>query len=241
MDYKNFDEIRRKSGIATFYTESSSRFVLYFSIDNFILKTVKTKSELKENNIPVGTYRDTLRLSKIWKVETSRMDEEELTDPSEYTIKPLDLYGKHVKKFVGWDLHNIRYWMLKFLETYNFPKITNITQEQKDILKDIFIAAINANIPLKLMEDRLNELFDDELKVERVLRTEMNVISNESALDRYKSKGVKKVRWLSTIDNRTSDICKKNNGKIFTIKDAEGRLPAHVSCRSVWVPLIDSE
>jgi len=240
IDYNNFIRLRNNGKMVTFYTESLTRFILYFSLDNFIIKTVKTKEELLNDNIPIGTYREQLRGNNIWRVEERPAEEEELPKPEEYTLKqvnPFDSYN--TVKFVGWDLHNIRYWMLTFLETYDFPKITNITDKEKKILKEILIDAIKSSIPLNIMEERLDELFDDKVKVERVLRTEMNVIANESALDRYKAKGIKRVRWLATIDNRTSEICREGHGKVFKIEDARGILPAHVNCRSVWVPLVE--
>ncbi len=49
---------------------------------------------------------------------------------------------------------------------------------------------------------------------------------------------VKRYRWLSTLDNRTSQICRSLDGKIFAM--GKGPLPpAHVNCRSFILLLVD--
>lgn len=50
---------------------------------------------------------------------------------------------------------------------------------------------------------------------------------------------IKGVEWLSTLDGRTTDICRARDGKVF--KPGEGpRPPAHVNCRSTTVPITKS-
>lgn len=49
---------------------------------------------------------------------------------------------------------------------------------------------------------------------------------------------VKRYRWLSTLDSRTSQICRSLDGKIFLM--GKGPLPpAHVNCRSFILLLVD--
>lgn len=50
---------------------------------------------------------------------------------------------------------------------------------------------------------------------------------------------VKKVRWVSTLDGRTSAVCRSLDGREFPI-DKGIRPPAHPNCRSTIVAVLDS-
>lgn len=50
---------------------------------------------------------------------------------------------------------------------------------------------------------------------------------------------IKGVQWLSTLDGRTSDICKIRDGDVFPI-GVGPRPPAHVNCRSTTIPVTKS-
>lgn len=54
---------------------------------------------------------------------------------------------------------------------------------------------------------------------DRIARTELTYIQNKSAADRYKTNGVKQYKYLAAIDERTSEICKETNGKVFNFSD----------------------
>lgn len=63
-------------------------------------------------------------------------------------------------------------------------------------------------------------------------------VQGQMAVAASNSDLVKRYRWLSTLDNRTSQICKSLDGKIFLI--GKGPLPpAHVNCRSFVLLLVD--
>ena len=63
------------------------------------------------------------------------------------------------------------------------------------------------------------------------------VQAREKVWDRNKDI-VKKVRWVSTLDSRTTTLCKSLDGQEFDI-DKGPRPPAHVNCRSTIVPVLD--
>ena len=73
-----------------------------------------------------------------------------------------------------------------------------------------------------------------------IVRTATNHVANQAAEATYaKSKTVKGVRWLSTLDGRTTDICIANDGQVFGIYEGP-RPPAHHQCRSRIVPVLKS-
>jgi uncharacterized protein with gpF-like domain len=51
---------------------------------------------------------------------------------------------------------------------------------------------------------------------------------------------VEKVEWVSTLDNRTSQLCRSMDGKVFAIGKGP-RPPAHINCRSRTIPVLSSE
>jgi len=56
--------------------------------------------------------------------------------------------------------------------------------------------------------------------------------------------GVSEYEIFITLDNRTSDICRDLEGKIFKIKDYQVGVtapPFHPNCRSVAVPFFDDD
>lgn len=92
-------------------------------------------------------------------------------------------------------------------------------------------------------------------QIEAVVRTGVNGISNTAreAIWAANAELVSFLRWTSTLDGRTSAICRSRDGKFATLtaeplptgaKQLEpngARPPAHVSCRSVMVAVFSKE
>ena len=75
-----------------------------------------------------------------------------------------------------------------------------------------------------------------------VVRTALNHVSTQARENVYKRNGdiVEKYEWVSTLDSRTSTICRSRDGQKYPI--GEGPLPpAHPNCRSTTAPVISSE
>jgi hypothetical protein len=49
---------------------------------------------------------------------------------------------------------------------------------------------------------------------------------------------VERLQYSSALDGRTSLICGSRDGNIY-IRGAEPDLPAHINCRSIYIPVID--
>lgn len=78
----------------------------------------------------------------------------------------------------------------------------------------------------------------------RLIRTETNYFHNQAELQSYKDDGIIAYKYLAVLDNRTSEICRELNGKIFRVKDAvvgENYPPMHPFCRSTSVPITEDE
>ncbi|MGL5904237.1 MAG: minor capsid protein [Cetobacterium sp.] len=75
-----------------------------------------------------------------------------------------------------------------------------------------------------------------------VVRTALNHVSTQARETTYKKNSdiVEKYEWVSTLDSRTSTICRHNDGMEWEL--GKGPLPpAHPSCRSCTAPVISSE
>lgn len=75
-----------------------------------------------------------------------------------------------------------------------------------------------------------------------VVRTALNHVSTQARETTYKKNSdiVEKYEWVSTLDSRTSTICRSRDGQEYEI--GKGPLPpAHPNCRSTTAPVISSE
>ena len=78
-------------------------------------------------------------------------------------------------------------------------------------------------------------------KINTQVRTAINHTVTQTREETYKEnrKLIKKVQWVSTLDNKTSFTCISLDGKVFPI-DRGQRPPAHFNCRSTTTPVLES-
>ena len=78
-------------------------------------------------------------------------------------------------------------------------------------------------------------------QAETVARTTVNQVSSQAREATYAENAdiIKGVQWVSTLDTKTSNICKALDGKVFPL-DSGQRPPAHPNCRSSTVPVTKS-
>lgn len=81
-----------------------------------------------------------------------------------------------------------------------------------------------------------------ERNVMTVVRTAVSHVSNTAREQVYDSNSdiVKRYQWVSTLDSRTSTLCKSRDGQKYEI--GKGPMPpAHYGCRSTTIPVIDDD
>ncbi|MGY2048900.1 minor capsid protein [Methylobacterium sp. JK268] len=76
---------------------------------------------------------------------------------------------------------------------------------------------------------------------EAVVRTAVAHIANGASEVTYAANSdlIDKVKWLSTLDSRTTAVCRARDGKVFEVGKGP-RPPAHWNCRSVMAPVTKS-
>ena len=82
------------------------------------------------------------------------------------------------------------------------------------------------------------------IKARRLIRTESCFLSGELMAQAYEECGIKKYRYVATLDLRTSKICRELDGKLFLVSQREAGKnypPMHPWCRSTTISDIDDE
>lgn len=76
-------------------------------------------------------------------------------------------------------------------------------------------------------------------QVETVARSTINHATNQARLEFFKENDdiISGLKWISTLDSRTSTICASLDGKVFPI-DKGPRPPAHPNCRSTMTAVL---
>lgn len=118
---------------------------------------------------------------------------------------------------------------------------TALITQLNQLIPQEFVRGRGSNAIANDLADKLNV---DYHKAVRLARTEMNHISNTATIESYKkSNVVKKYEYLATLDNRTSQICRELDGRIFEVDQAQTGInlpPMHPHCRSTTVPHFDN-
>lgn len=110
--------------------------------------------------------------------------------------------------------------------------------------------AINrgASIPRAtgLVSDAVGVVDGQKHKVSRLVRTEIQRVSNEAAQATYKANRdvVRAVRYLATLDARVCSVCRPDHRKVYEL-DAAGNhpgpaIPRHPHCRCFYAPVTRS-
>lgn len=73
---------------------------------------------------------------------------------------------------------------------------------------------------------------------EALVRTSANHVSSQAREETYAANSdvIKGIQWVSTLDTRTTKICRSLDGKVYDIGDGP-RPPAHWNCRSTTIPI----
>lgn len=79
-------------------------------------------------------------------------------------------------------------------------------------------------------------------EAEMIARTATNHVSTAARQAVWNANAdiIKGVRWVATLDGRTSAVCQSRDGEVYAI-DKGPRPPAHPNCRSTVAPVLDGE
>lgn len=119
--------------------------------------------------------------------------------------------------------------------------------------KDHMLQKLNESITTMIIQGRnpqtlkgeFSKLFGTkEYEAYRLLHTESSFIMEQGTLAGYKEDGVEKYQILATLDYKTSEICRKEDGKIYNVNMAVTGVnypPYHPHCRTTTVPVYEDD
>ena len=121
--------------------------------------------------------------------------------------------------------------------------------KRKDKLLNALDTELRQGLITGKKPDEITKVISDRLEVsksnaKRLVLTESSAIHSQSRKAMYEKMGVEKYEVVATLDLRTSDICRKLDGKVFDVKDYERGVtapPFHVYCRSTTVPYYNDD
>lgn len=117
-----------------------------------------------------------------------------------------------------------------------------LVMELQTKLSQAFIRGDSVERTAKALAERMEVSFSNAV---RIIRTESSFMVHQATWDSYKASGVvEKYEYLATLDDRTSEICRSMDGKVFKLGEKEVGVnypPLHPHCRSTVVPYFDDE
>lgn len=111
----------------------------------------------------------------------------------------------------------------------------NLAQSLKT---EILVGILSGKSEQKLSERMTERFAVGSFEAKRLIRTETCYVTNRAELESYEALELEQYEYLACIDGRTSDVCRKLNGKRFKVKDARVGVnlpPMHPFCRSTTI------
>lgn len=128
--------------------------------------------------------------------------------------------------------------------TRTFESLRNVTLAMADQMRDVLTTGMALGWGVeKLAADLVDRV--DKIGLTRartVARTEIIAAHAESTLNSYEEAQIEGVEveaeWEATMDNVVCAYCADMQGRIFTIAESRGMIPAHPNCRCAFLPVI---
>lgn len=150
-------------------------------------------------------------------------------NPDEPITRFKELSGKYVKAILDAPFKGKNY----------SKRIWHNTDQLADRLSELFTAQQMSGMRERDMVQALAKEFGtSSYNTRRLIRTEANYFHNQTKLNEWKRRGVKKYQLVAVLDMRTSKICRSIDGRVFNVDEAEVNVnfpPLHPFCRTVAI------
>ena len=103
--------------------------------------------------------------------------------------------------------------------------------------REAAIGFLNGETTQQIIKRISDRSIYSERETKAIIRTSLNHVANQARrlVGEENSDIIKYVEWVSTLDFRTSDICRYRDGKRYKLNDKTPMPPAHINCRSTIV------
>lgn len=126
---------------------------------------------------------------------------------------------------------------------------SNRIWKQKDKLADTikqeltqkFIQGKDAKTTARAVAEKMNVSYRNAATL---VQTETSYVIGEATARGYETTNVEKYEILATLDTHTSDICRKEDGEVYDLKDKKIGVnypPFHIRCRTTTVPYFEDD
>ncbi len=116
---------------------------------------------------------------------------------------------------------------------------TKLMNEIDNVIGKGLIRGDSCDTMTREIAKRMNVSYSN---AERLVKTESAFISSEAEREAYKKFGVKRYQYIAIRDNRTSEICRYMDRRVFLVSEMKVGLnapPLHCYCRSTTCPYFD--
>jgi len=132
---------------------------------------------------------------------------------------------------------------------FNGADFSSRIWKQKDhmlqaLTEDITTMLVQGKNPQTLARDFAKRFNTKEYEAYRLLHTESSFVIEQGSLAAYKEDGVEKYQILATLDHKTSEICREQDGEIYETDKATVGVnypPFHPFCRTTTVPYYEED
>jgi SPP1 gp7 family putative phage head morphogenesis protein len=109
------------------------------------------------------------------------------------------------------------------------------------IMQNVVIGVNNGTAPGDIVKGISTATKTTNNNIDTVARTTLNGVANESRDSFFLRNAdlISELLWVSTLDGRTSAICRSLDGTTWLITEPHPTPPAHQKCRSSLTPIID--
>jgi SPP1 gp7 family putative phage head morphogenesis protein len=140
-----------------------------------------------------------------------------------------ELSGKYVKAALDTPFYGRNY----------SQRIWGNTDKLAERLSELFTAQQMSGMSERDMAKALSDEFGSGMaNAKRLIRTEANYFHATTKVAGWKQRGIKEYELVAVLDNRTSAICRRVDGKVFKVSEAKVGVtldPFHPHCRTTPV------
>ncbi|MFT8916552.1 MAG: minor capsid protein [Oenococcus sp.] len=154
------------------------------------------------------------------------------------TVKAIP--DKEIQSFKQLSSDYVNQTLKKHLYNENYSqRIWHNTDKLADRLDELFTAQAMSGMTEHDMAHAIEKEFNTSIfNANRLVKTEANYFHNQTKLDGWKQRGVKEYQLVAVLDNRTSQICRNIDGRVFKVSEAiVGKTlpPMHPHCRTTAI------
>lgn len=124
-------------------------------------------------------------------------------------------------------------------------RVWDNTDALADGLKhDMLVGIMAGKSEQHMADDIMNRCGVGAFEARRLVRTETTCVANMAELYGYQELDIDEYEFSACLDNRTSDLCRELDGKVFKRNSAQAGVnlpPMHPFCRSTTLPVLPSE